>query len=1035
MKAQLLKIAGVKSEKEFYNKYPTEEAFFEAHPEAQMMMRNGGEMIKRADGSYSKRGLWDNIRANRGSGKKPTSEMLEQERKINAKAQLGGVMGGFNMGMIQDKQNQLMGMADGMQKKYGPMLMQLAPMLLQDGGEPTPAQILQEKIRKQNEITQAGAVLTDAFMKKGGSTYSGGVWFQDGGDSTLENIAEVFDPTGISSWDDVYRSYKESGVSPQTAIELLGAIPMLGKAGKLTKAGIHLAKYKGLEKLMYNALPKSNTISKALNGAGLIGRGSDAIQAAQQAPTADYLPFKKGGSTYSGGVWFQDGGEQDAALKEKVFNAAMKGVDKAAAYGLKGAKWVGKNVFGTDDIVPDFVKDYVFNTIRPVSYPKNMSQVAAEFIRSDKAKPGRDANGDLGMEEEAWSRVLRRPTQSKYFVPSQYKPTVATDPNAEYYQMAPGVIDEERMKRILNDNYFSRNGRKNKAGKEYVPMQSLEPFMSKQYMNAYKKRTNTPFTETDPLANFQVYRDKDPKTGKPYLSISDTYDFDGMESPNEFIKPMNVYHRVYGKGGSTYSGGVWFENGGIHINPANKGKFTASAQHAGMGVQEFASHVLANKEDYSPTQVKRANFARNASKWKHEYGGVPMMQFAGNTPMVGGKPFKPAPFGSGANQFTAPQQLDLSLTGQNPYLNEAMKGKQYDPNATGLAGVDVSGMFAKNTAAGNQQFAPNFNQKLGAVQNKLAQGMAGDPFIGAVGNIIEGINNHNDYNDALNKQRQNYSTDYAYNTSNTTANNKGQYDMYGTMMPNQIGGNLSFTGMNQKYNMVKNMYELGGAYETSSTSWIPQAPDAPTDAPFFVAAPKANNFDMAPTKAAPAVENTTRMNFNLNGNFQDYATKAQNYLNKVAPNTDIKGVDLAAAAQEAYKAHGTIVPVELALAQLKQEGYLAQGSKPNKPQRTKNPFNVGNTDNGSTVDHSSLYSGIQAYYNLMASQYLKNKSPEQLLQNFTNSKGNRYASDKRYESSLKDIIGTMKLKEGGEYDLTEDEIQNIMRMGGQIEYC
>lgn len=53
------------------------------------------EMIKRADGSYSQRGLWDNIRANRGSGKKPTSAMLKQERKIKAaetkKMQAGGV--------------------------------------------------------------------------------------------------------------------------------------------------------------------------------------------------------------------------------------------------------------------------------------------------------------------------------------------------------------------------------------------------------------------------------------------------------------------------------------------------------------------------------------------------------------------------------------------------------------------------------------------------------------------------------------------------------------------------------------------------------------------------------------------------------------------------------------------------------------------------------------------------------------------------------------------------------------------------------
>lgn len=42
------------------------------------------QMIKRKDGSVSQRGLWDNIRANKGSGKKPTAQMLKQERKIKA---------------------------------------------------------------------------------------------------------------------------------------------------------------------------------------------------------------------------------------------------------------------------------------------------------------------------------------------------------------------------------------------------------------------------------------------------------------------------------------------------------------------------------------------------------------------------------------------------------------------------------------------------------------------------------------------------------------------------------------------------------------------------------------------------------------------------------------------------------------------------------------------------------------------------------------------------------------------------------------
>lgn len=44
--------------------------------------KNGGKLLKRADGSKSPRGLWDNIRAAKGSGKKPTPQMLKQEKKI-----------------------------------------------------------------------------------------------------------------------------------------------------------------------------------------------------------------------------------------------------------------------------------------------------------------------------------------------------------------------------------------------------------------------------------------------------------------------------------------------------------------------------------------------------------------------------------------------------------------------------------------------------------------------------------------------------------------------------------------------------------------------------------------------------------------------------------------------------------------------------------------------------------------------------------------------------------------------------------------
>ena len=60
--------------------------------------------------------------------------------------------------------------------------------------------------------------------------------------------------------------------------------------------------------------------------------------------------------------------------------------------------------------------------------------------------------------------------------------------------------------------------------------------------------------------------------------------------------------------------------GGIYIKPENRGKFTAAAKRADMGVQQYASHVLADP-NASPLLRKRANFARNAARWNRADGG------------------------------------------------------------------------------------------------------------------------------------------------------------------------------------------------------------------------------------------------------------------------------------------------------------------------------------------------------------------------------------------------------------------------------
>lgn len=80
---------------------------------------------------------------------------------------------------------------------------------------------------------------------------------------------------------------------------------------------------------------------------------------------------------------------------------------------------------------------------------------------------------------------------------------------------------------------------------------------------------------------------------------------------NNGVSDINVIRDTYN---------IYASGGKIHIAPSKRGTFTAAATKHGKSVQEFARQVLANKENYSPAMVKKANFARNAAKW-HSTGG------------------------------------------------------------------------------------------------------------------------------------------------------------------------------------------------------------------------------------------------------------------------------------------------------------------------------------------------------------------------------------------------------------------------------
>jgi hypothetical protein len=171
-------------------------------------MRRGGEMIRRKDGSYSRRGLWDNIRDNRGSGKAPTREMLEQEAKIKREYQEGGMEPGADP-------------AEAM--------MQQISQMLQQGAEPE--QIMQMLIEAgvpEDQAMQMVQAVMEQIQEPQGTPQMrrGGGYYQEGGEEMDEQMegedegAEGESPNMEQIEDQVEQALQQ-GADPQQVLQQL----------------------------------------------------------------------------------------------------------------------------------------------------------------------------------------------------------------------------------------------------------------------------------------------------------------------------------------------------------------------------------------------------------------------------------------------------------------------------------------------------------------------------------------------------------------------------------------------------------------------------------------------------------------------------------------------------------------------------------------------------------------------------------------------------------------------------------------------
>ena len=597
-----------------------------------------GGMLKRADGSYSKRGLWDNIRAKAAAnrragkkGKKPTKAMLEQERKIKAAEKaMGGyyyAQGGYLMGDGSDQEDGSFWRSnDDRSYMYGGDLMNY-PQEMAEGGK-LPKGILRARLESHMSPSEVDNYMESYayggnlgrpnyemyvnspsyFRAEGGSFDNPGfkalpTYVQNKIKSNMAYGGQIFLDGGPTSKNNSLKEYNDFKAHVEKARQAIGT----NDAKTLKQLGLvnpynsnDLAKDFGeLQKLRKKAGLGVSEEAKILFphiGQQIRGTLNDWF-----GTNYNYGGMYDDGGSYMDDVMSNMEGMEDVDLMEEMdMNEPTEFKDGGGyrVYRTRERKGKTHKVVGPGGKVkyfgdPNLGERSKSKYGKKAFYARHRKNLAKNPFFRAYARATWETGGEFGSPD---NNYYYGDANGSYLTAMNYGGMYA-DGGMMANPEAQGGADQQLQQIMQAVVQMLQQGTEPTEIVKALIQEGLAEEAAAQIVGSIvQEMQGAPQQQEMPMEEQAMMgmQQGSPQMGAPMMEMG------GM---------------------------MEYKAGGIHIDPSKRGTFTAAATKHGMGVQEFARKVLSAPEGkYSAAMRKKANFARNASKWKHAMGGPLMYQ-------------------------------------------------------------------------------------------------------------------------------------------------------------------------------------------------------------------------------------------------------------------------------------------------------------------------------------------------------------------------------------------------------------------------